>query len=255
MRSLASWSGIMGVASSILAAALGGLQFSDYSHVSQYLSEAYAAGTPYGHLLRYFLLVPSGALIMVFGLLLGREFRHSRLLWLGYLGIAVFYGLSMAVGSVFPCDAGCNRELETPSWSHVIHLTSGALTHAFVPGSLLMIAFAARKSTGGNIIAGATFMAAAVCAVCNTFLAIDPLSPFAGLFQRGFEGSDSVLDRDRRRRAEIRVRAPACRAGRHAPRDPRPAAAKAVVPEGIGRDGERLRAACDDAAGRLMRKT
>jgi uncharacterized protein DUF998 len=189
MRSLASWSGILGVASSILAAALGGLQFSDYSHVSQYLSEAYAAGTPYGHLLRYFLLVPSGALIMVFGLLLGREFRHSRLLWLGFLGIAMFYGLSMAVGSVFPCDAGCNRELETPSWSHVIHLTSGALTHAFVPGSLLMIAFAARKQTGGNIIAGATFMAAAVCAVCNTFLAIDPLSPFAGLFQRGFEGS------------------------------------------------------------------
>jgi hypothetical protein len=189
MRSLASWTGILGVASSILAAYLGGLQFADYSHVSQYLSEAYAAGTPYGHVLRYCLLVPSGALIMVFGLLLGRELRHSRLLWLGFVGIAMFYGLSMAVGSVFPCDAGCNRELQTPSWSHVIHLTSGACTHAFVPGRLLMIAFAARKSTGGNIIAYTTFMAAAVCAVCNTLLAIDPLSPLAGLFQRGFEGS------------------------------------------------------------------
>jgi hypothetical protein len=189
MRSLAYWSGILGVAGSILAAAAGGLQFSDYSHVSQYLSEAYAAGTPYGHLLRYFLLVPSGALIMVFGLLLMREFRHSRLVWLGFLGIAILYGLSMVVGSVFPCDAGCNKELEPPSWSHVIHLTSGALTHAFVPGSLLMIAFAARKQIGGNIIAGATFMTAAICAVCNTFLAIDPLSPLAGLFQRGFEGS------------------------------------------------------------------
>lgn len=189
MPSLASWSGILGVAGSILAAALGGLQLSDYSHVSQFLSEAYAVGTPYGQVLRYCLLVPSGALIVLFGLLLMREFRHSRLAWLGFLGIAIFYGLSMAVGSVFPCDAGCNKELETPSWSHVIHLASGALTHSLVPGCLLMIGLAARKQTGGNIIAGATFMTAAICAVCNTFLAIDPLSPFAGLFQRGFEGS------------------------------------------------------------------
>ena len=62
MRSLAAWSGVVGVAASLVAAILGGLQFSDYSHLSNYLSEAYAVGTPYGAWLRFGLYVPSGLL-------------------------------------------------------------------------------------------------------------------------------------------------------------------------------------------------
>jgi Protein of unknown function (DUF998) len=122
MRALASWSGILGVASSVLAAVLGGLQFPDYSHVSQYLSEAYAQETPYGPALRYALYVPSGILIALFGGLTTLRLARYRLISLGFLGVAIFYGISITVGSVFPCDAGCNKDLGPASWSHASHL-------------------------------------------------------------------------------------------------------------------------------------
>jgi hypothetical protein len=189
MRSLASWSGILGVAGSLLAAVLGGLQFSDYSHLSQYLSEVHAVGTPYGFWLRYALYVPSGILIALFALCAISQVPRHRLLIPGFLGIAIFYGISMAVGSVFPCDAGCNKELGPASWSHVIHLTSGAFTHAFVPGALLLIGIATRKWQEGKRIAFASLAAAGFCFACNLMLAVDPLWTYAGLVQRMFEGT------------------------------------------------------------------
>jgi hypothetical protein len=189
VRSLASWCGIPGVAGSLLAAVLGGLQFSDYSHLSQYLSEAYAVGTPYGFALRYFLYVPSGILIALFALCARRELPRHGFIGLGFLGIAIFYGIAMVIGSVFPCDAGCNRDLSPSSWSHVIHLTSGAFTHMFVPGALLLIGCAARKRPDGPRIAVASLAAATLCFACNLVLGADPLWVYVGLVQRMFEGS------------------------------------------------------------------
>jgi uncharacterized protein DUF998 len=186
MRPLASWSGIVGAGASILAGILGGLQFSEYSHVSQYLSEAYAVGTPYGLWLRYVLYVPSGVLIALFALLAIRELPRYRLLIPGFLGIAIFYGMAMVVGGVFPCDAGCNKDLGPASWSHAIHLASGAFTHAFVPGALLLIGIGARKWQRG--IAFASLAAATVCFMCNLVLGADPLWTYVGVVQRMFEG-------------------------------------------------------------------
>jgi hypothetical protein len=189
MRSLASWTGIAGGAASILAAVLGGLQFSDYSHLSQYLSEAYAVGTPHGFALRYLLYVPSGILIAVFAVLASRLVPRHRLISLGFLGIAIFYAVPAVVGSTFPCDAGCNRELIAPSWSHLVHLASGAVAHIMAPICLLLIGFAARRSTKGKPIQFASLAAANTCFACNLVLSLDPVSAYAGLFQRLFEGS------------------------------------------------------------------
>jgi hypothetical protein len=189
MRSLASWSGILGVAGALLAAILGFAQFSDFDHMSQYLSEVFAVGTPYGREIRTFLLAPSGILIALFGFLAGMVLPKSRLASLGFMGVAIFYGIATVIGSVFPCDAGCSRELSAPSNSYVIHLAAGVFTHLLVPPSLLMIGIAARKWRNGKLVAFASLAVGALCLGCNQLLGADPLSVYAGLFQRIFEGS------------------------------------------------------------------
>jgi hypothetical protein len=189
MKLLASWSGILGVISLLLAAVLGCAQFSEFDHMSQYLSEVYAVGTPYGRELRFFLLVPGGILIMLFGLLAGRELPESRLVGVGFLGIALFYGGSTVAGSVFPCDAGCTRDLGTPSASYVIHLMAGVFTHTLVPPSLVLIGIAARKWKDGKVVAFSGIAVGTLCFACNLVLGADPTSVYTGLFQRIFEGS------------------------------------------------------------------
>ena len=188
-RSIAYWSGIIGVSCLLLAAVLGSAQFSDFDHTSQYLSELYAVGTPYGFELRFFLLVPGGIFIAVFGFLAEREFPRTWLARCGFLGVALFYGVSTIVGSVFPCDEACTRELSSPSWAYVIHLTAGILTYLLVPPSLLMIGIAAWRWSNAKIVALATCALGAISLVCNLVLSADPLSEYAGLVQRLFEGA------------------------------------------------------------------
>jgi hypothetical protein len=189
MKSVGSWSGILGVISLLLAAILGCAQFSDFDHISQYVSEVYAVGTPYGRELRFFLLVPGGILVTLFGVLAPRQFPKSRLIGLGFLGVAIFYGISTVIGSVFPCDAGCTRDLSEPSSSYLIHLTAGMLTHSLVPPSLLMIGIAALKWRNGKLVVLSSVAVATLCFGCNFHLGADPTSVYAGLLQRIFEGS------------------------------------------------------------------
>ena len=75
----ASWIGFLGVVFFISATILGGLQFSNYSHVSQLISESYAIGTPYGVQLRYLGFIPSGIFITAFAFLAIKNLPKSTL--------------------------------------------------------------------------------------------------------------------------------------------------------------------------------
>lgn len=59
-RSSVHWAGISGVGLFVAAGVLGGRPFTEHSHVSQYISETYATGTPHRKLLRILGYIPSG---------------------------------------------------------------------------------------------------------------------------------------------------------------------------------------------------
>lgn len=183
------FTGIIGVTLFLVASILGGFQFDNYSHISQYISESYAIDTPYGKTLRYFGFIPSGILITIFAFSAYKKFPQSKLIKIGFYGVGLFYGLATIIVGIFPCDKGCNKEFIDPSISQVIHNLTGFLTYIFVPISILMIGIGLRQwKTHFDVSKIAIF-----CAInCFLFIGIlfsQKFTDYAGLLQRIIEGT------------------------------------------------------------------
>ena len=65
-RSLTFWFGILGAFFFISTSIVAPLQFENYSHIAQFISESYAIDAPYGLYFRIFGFIPSGIFILLF---------------------------------------------------------------------------------------------------------------------------------------------------------------------------------------------
>lgn len=188
-KSTVSFIGIAGVVLFVVAAISGALLIPGYSQITQYLSESYAIDTTYGIYLRLLGYIPSGLLIVLFCFLAVKHLPKSRAVSIALKGIGLFYGGGTMLTGVFPCDAGCNKEMIDPSIAQLIHSVSGLATYLTVPFLVLMLGFAAfkwkdAKSTGLLITICGFF------AIVFSFLFFTQLDgAYGGMHQRILEGS------------------------------------------------------------------
>lgn len=185
----ASWFGFSGVFFFVVSTILAGLQFSNYSHISQLISESYAIGTPYGVYLRYLGFFPSGIFFAAFAFFAIRALPKSIFTKIALLGIGIFYGLATIAVSIFPCDKGCDKELVDPSTAQLIHNLTGLLTYTVVPACLLILGLAARKWTNGKTMSYVGIACGLTAIIFVGILSADLHSKFAGLYQRIIEGA------------------------------------------------------------------
>lgn len=181
--------GIIGVTLFSAASILGGFQFDNYNPLSQYISETYAIDTPYGQTLRYFGYIPSGIFLTIFAFSALRIFPKSSLIKTGFWGLGIFYGIATIIVGIFPCDKGCNRELVDPSISQLIHNLTGLLTYIFVPLSIIAIGLGLRQLKTQHGLSRIAILCGLNCVVFIGLLLTDPLSKYAGLYQRIIEGT------------------------------------------------------------------
>jgi hypothetical membrane protein len=186
---LVFWTGILGVTFFSVASFLGGFQFENYSPISQYISETMAVDTPYGKVLRFFGYIPSGILLTIFSFAGLKKFPKSNLIKIGFWGLGLFYGIATIVVGLFPCDKGCNKELVDPSVSQIIHNLTGLLTYIFVPISIIIIGIGLRQSKKYNELSKIAIICGLICILFIGLLLSNPLTNYAGLFQRIIEGT------------------------------------------------------------------
>jgi hypothetical membrane protein len=139
--------GVAGVILFVSTIVIGGLLIQDYSITRQYISETFAIDTEYGFYLVVFGYIPSGALITIFGVLAYRFFPPSKLIKIGFWGLALFYGIGTIVVSIFPCDTGCNREFIDPSISQIIHNLAALTIYIFTPLSIIITGIGLSKTS------------------------------------------------------------------------------------------------------------
>ncbi len=183
------WLGLLGAVLFIIPSVLGGFQFDDYSHISQFISESYAFGTPYGTYMRVLGYVPSGILITLFSFSVLKFIPKTTSTKIGLMGFGVFYGIGTIIVGLFPCDTGCNREFINPSISQIIHNLSGALTYVLVPICLIIIGFAAKNWSNGKALSKKSIICGAIAFVFSMLLTSEPNGNYIGLYQRLTEGS------------------------------------------------------------------
>ena len=188
-KTITFWLGILGALFFITPSVLGGLQFENYSHISQFISESYAFGTPYGIYMRFFGFIPSGILITVFSFSCWKLLPKSSVLKMGLFGFGVFYGIGTIMVGLFPCDEGCNKELINPSASQLIHNLFGGLTYLIVPACLILIGFSSRKWSGSTSFSTLSIICGTIALMFSMLLLSDPDGNYIGLFQRITEGS------------------------------------------------------------------
>ena len=188
-KTITFWLGILGAIFFIIPSALGGFQFENYSHISQFISESYAFDTPYGVYMRFLGYIPSGILITVFSISCWKLLPKSNVPKIGLFGFGVFYGIGTIIVGLFPCDEGCNKELINPSISQLIHNLFGGLTYLIVPACLILIGFSSRKWSGSTSFSTLSIICGTIALMFSMLLLSDPDGNYIGLFQRITEGS------------------------------------------------------------------
>lgn len=181
--------GILGATFFIITTLFAGFQFENYSHISQLISESYAIDTPYGIYLRLFGFIPSGIFIFLFAMHATKQIATSKQVKLGLMLFGIFYGLATVIVSIFPCDAGCNKELIDPSTSQLIHNTTGLFTYLIVPISIILIGTSLIKEKK-YIYLGRLSLFFGILVFFLTMVFFNQISsPYIGLIQRVTEGA------------------------------------------------------------------
>ena len=179
--------GIFGAIFFVIASLLAGLIADNYDPVVQLISESMSEDRPYSKEIRYFGYIPSGILVMIFALAAPVNMPQSKQIRLSFYGIALFYGLATITVGIFPCEAGCNKEMINPGLAQVIHNLSGLFTYIGMPLCLLFIGFGLKKANTRGRLSQVSILLGTGSAFFILILFANPLSPYAGLIQRTIE--------------------------------------------------------------------
>ncbi len=154
----------------------------DYSHVSQFISELGASGSPHELAVRFVGFLPSGVLLLAFCLFAYTALPRSFGTTVGLLGLAIF-AAGYLVAAAFPCDPGCRPD--NPSVSQLIHNVGGLLGYVLAPAFLFVLARAARAWPDAGRLAQSGFAASALALA--GLLTLSETSATAGVSQRVLE--------------------------------------------------------------------
>jgi hypothetical protein len=179
--------GLSGALTFMATTIIGGALNPDYDHISQFISELYAANAPHADVLRFGGYIPSGLLIAFFSFSALRQVPTSANARTGFVGLGILYGAFTVLVSIFNCDEGCNKGWVDPSMSQIIHNTAGLLTYLTVPLCLVVLGKEARKWPGSGWLPGWGIASASISASLVVILFLNPASAHAGLVQRIIE--------------------------------------------------------------------
>lgn len=178
------WVGISGVILFVLASFLAHLQMNRFYPMSQYISESFALGTPYGTYLRFLGILPSGILFTLFAIkvpALVDDYKPAK--W-GFYLFALFYGMGTVLIAIFPCEFGCSRGQSEISTIQAIHNALGMLTYFLTPFALIFIGTKLKGLLLNGNLSAVSFVSG-FASLLFVYLFVTGLEGnFAGLFQR-----------------------------------------------------------------------
>lgn len=181
---LALITGVLGALAVILLTVVGGANFPNYSHASQFISELGADGAPNARVINLAGFLPAGILIIAFAFFAWRSLPRSAATTFGMAGLALF-ALGYLVAAFFPCEGDC-RPAE-PTLAQAIHNLFGLAGYLSAPASLFALGWQARRWPRATHLAVLGFIGSGFALLGLLFLSPD--FKYVGVAQRILEGS------------------------------------------------------------------
>lgn len=181
---LAFITGMMGVLAVILLTVIGGANFPNYSHASQFISELGADGAPNARVINLAGFLPAGILIIAFAFFAWRSLPRSGATTFGMAGLALF-ALGYLVAAFFPCEGDCRPP--APTLAQAIHNLFGLAGYLIAPASLFALGWQARRWPKATPLAAFGFIGSGFALLGLLFLSPD--FQYVGVAQRILEGS------------------------------------------------------------------
>lgn len=167
-----------------LLTVLGGANFPNYSHASQFISELGASGAPNARIINLAGFLPAGLLLTAFAFFAWHSLPRSIGTTLGMLGLSLF-ALGYLAAVCFPCEPGCRPT--QPSLSQALHNLFGLAGYLSAPWSLFVLGWQARRWPKARHLSALGFTAGGLALLGLLFLSPD--FQYVGLAQRVLEGS------------------------------------------------------------------
>lgn len=183
-KRLAVFTGILGPLTVVLLTVLGGANFPNYSHASQFISELGSMDAPNGQLISWAGFLPAGVFTTAFAFLAWRALPRSVAATLGMFGLILF-ALGYLVAAFFPCEGDCRSA--HPGVSQAIHNLFGLAGYLTAPLSLWALGWAARGWPRAGHLSALGFVGGTTALLGLMFLS--PEFPYVGLAQRVLESS------------------------------------------------------------------
>ena len=179
--------GLLGAAFFVITSLIAGFIAENYNPVLQLISESMSQDRPFSKEIRYFGYIPSGILLMIFALAAPINMPASKQIRFSFYGVALFYGLATILVGIFPCEAGCNKEMINPGIAQIIHNLSGLFTYIGTPVCILIIGFGLKYANTRRRLSQVSILLGFSSAIFVLVLFANPLSLYAGLIQRIIE--------------------------------------------------------------------
>jgi hypothetical protein len=181
---IVSITAIAGALLVFLITVVGGANFPNYNHATQFISELGAFGAPNARIINLGGFLPAGLLISTFTFFAWRSLPRSKGTTLGMLGLALF-ALGYIAAAFFPCEPGCKpAEL---SLSQALHNLLGLAGYFTAPLSLFLLAKEAHKWPKGTSLSALGFTGSGLSLL--GLLGMLSEFPYVGLAQRILEAS------------------------------------------------------------------
>ncbi|WP_223669922.1 DUF998 domain-containing protein [Kangiella shandongensis] len=161
---------------------IAGYFYPDYSHISQFISELGATGSPHGPYVNYLGFIPTELFILGFVYCCFKVMPKTKSNLTGLILITI-YALSLGLTALFPCDFQC--EADEPTLSHNIHIIVSLPGYFCAILAMFVIASGATPLTKTTSFkaTGMTIGIFATLALVN----LNPELSQAGLYQRILE--------------------------------------------------------------------
>jgi hypothetical membrane protein len=161
---------------------IAGHFYTDYSHITQFISELGATGSPYGTYVNYLGFIPTELFILGFVFISYPILPRTKPNTIGLIFIAI-YGVTLGIAAFFPCDFECKPDV--PSMSHNIHMASAFPGYFCGIIAIFCISSDSKLWSKSQMFKFTGYVAATLALLA--FLNLDPNSKTVGLNQRALE--------------------------------------------------------------------